>query len=187
MREEAVLDEVPLGASWRIVGYPDKKACAIRELLHLLFEQMASVGTPSTAVREHQQFRGLGIIVPTAPVPPQAHAVHRELSRFAAFAKHHEPVVKRHVIDSKWRHFSLRQVREVMIPAHQLLSFLNPKPPLAVEAPEVFLFLAVDADCRNAPRPGILAQALDPLKLLVPIRARVDRLLFDRLVEREFF
>lgn len=185
--KETVLDVVPLGAARWEMCHPYDETGAITELLQLLLEHMTPAGASSAGVGQNEKLRGLGIIVATPVSPPKTQAIHDKAGAFAALSQNHETRVVKEVIDTEWGNPPFCEEREIMIPTNQLSAFLHPKPPVAVDAAEKLLFLAVNAHDGDARLSSFLNARSDVAELLVPIRRRIYRGLLDGLLEREVF
>src|SRR5665213_2995117 len=169
VREQAVLDPVPLRRSRRQVADVDLKPGLLREGLQLDLPQSDAVAVGPAAVGGDLQAGGVRVAHLAEVLPPPADRVDRELRSVVIDPDVHPALIRGDVIDAIRARFTELLVLEV-VHADQLgLALGAPFPPGVLEIADQLLLFAVDRDDRLTVLQRLAAGRVDPPELQITI------------------
>src|SRR6516225_5314229 len=144
--KQAMLDGVPFRCPWRIVGYRDRHAPAVCQLLQGPFPGPSPRTICPTAISLDEPAFCLWTS-PTAVVfPPARDGGACEVRRLVRRSNHDEASAPKVIVDSKGDRPPLGEARKVVVEDIDWL--LPPRTSRVLEQPHQFLLLGVDADRR---------------------------------------
>src|SRR6266511_2950478 len=150
LREQAVLDPVPLGGARREVAHRDRQAGLGGQLAELDLPQPAAVAVGPARIRGDQQPVRLRVRLGADQLPPAANGRHRERGGVVVVAHAHPALVSAQVVDAVGDRLADVGVGEVVhVDPHRGAFGLPLTAPVAKVADHLFL-LGVDADDRLA-------------------------------------
>src|SRR4051812_40181152 len=170
VREQAVLDLVPLAGAGREVADVDGEVECIGQPLEFGFPKSGSVAVAPTRVGGDEQLARVGIALRADVLPPRLDRGDRKHRRVVIDAHADEPIVGGdvvHAVRDRLADCSRWEVVNID-PLGRALGL--PLASAVLEVPDQLLLLGVDGDDRHAALDAILRLGVDVLKLRVAIR-----------------
>ena len=116
----------------------------ICQLLQVLLENVVARTVTPAAVAEHEDGRGVGIVLPAVGVPPMAKTITGEFAGIGAHSYIQMAMVPHQIKDSVGDDFPLGPTGEIVIKGFK--GGLAIHPPVAIEMAQVLLLLGVDTE-----------------------------------------
>lgn len=180
LREESMLNGVPLGAIRRIMCNSDVYAESLGQLDKAPFPLPASGIVGTSTVAEYENGLCIRVYVPDVLLPLLCETVAGKLSRIVIQPKGHIAGILVYIVDAVRHHLAVGEGGIVMvIDFYRLLGVGSAV--VASEVSKEFLLLRVNAEHGNPVFFAFLQPLGNPAKLLVPFLALCHRLGFQRL------
>src|SRR5258708_618469 len=169
LREEAVLDLVPLARAWREMADADVQTGGVGEALQLDTPEVRTRTVAPTTICGDQEFFGLGICLLSHLTPPAFECCDGEFCSVVIHADADPRLVTCGVVDTVRNHFAQALVDEV-VDAHRLRMTLRmPFATSILEIAHQLLLLRVDRNYWLTALHEPLRRRVDMLELRVPV------------------
>src|SRR6267378_3511595 len=168
--EQAVLDGIPFRRPWWVVGYGDRHAPAVCQLLQGPFPGPGPRTVRPTAVSFNEPVLCLWATPAAMVFPPAREGSACEFCRLVRRANHDEASAPKLIVNPKRDSAALGEAGKVVV--QDVDRLLRPCASRVLEQPHQFLLLGVDADRRISlllkapPLPGNVAKLPIPLRFV---------------------